>query len=312
MAQNYETYGGNFILRPPYAIEQMTGYGVAVNGDLNAMQKLCDRTLNANGTHPRYIAVAPTVLFTFMNMGRVRCVNPPESGHGFFTEKELNVTMLLAAIDEDGIRLVWYMPYLWLDSGAALIAGRDVYGFPKQLATVTMPLVPGDPARMSANGEVLHRFGSGAATREDIVTIRRTDAPNLAFASSVPNITDALAILLQSVLNIDPGFLPIGSLLPQIQVNNLLMTWMRQLPSFTNFKESCFRSVVEAPFSVTTFRDAGLLAGNYELVIPQHDSVNIAGELGLGTGDVTVSAMAAYHMSFDFQFADGRELWSET
>ena len=312
MAQNYETYGGNFILRPPYAIEQMTGYGVAVNGKMNAMQRLCDKTLNANGNHAHYFVVAPTVLFTFMNMGRVRCVNPPESGHGFFSEKELNVTMLLAAIDGDGIRLVWYMPYLWLDSGAALIAGRDVYGFPKQLATVTMPMVPGDPARMSANGEVLHQFGSGAATKEDIVTIHRTDAPNLVIASSTASVADAIAVLTGSVLNIDTGFLPKGLFLPEIEGTKLLMTWMRQLPSFTNFAQSCFRSVVEAPFSVTTFRDAGLLAGNYELVIPRHESVDIANELGLGAGDVTKQAMAAYHMSFDFEFADGRELWAET
>ena len=192
MPEKYETYGGNFILPHPYVIEQMSGYGVAVAGDIFKMQELCNRTLNCNGKHLHYFVIAPTVLFTFMRMGSLRSGDAPDSEHGFFTEQELNVTMLLAAIDTSGIRLVWYMPYLWLDSGAALIAGRDIYGFPKQLATVTMPAGPGDLAEMSATGEVLHRFEPVQARDMNIVSVRRTDTAQLEILTSVADIVDAL------------------------------------------------------------------------------------------------------------------------
>lgn len=316
MPEKYETYGGNFILPHPYMIEQMSGYGVAVAGDAFKMQELCNRTLNCNGKHLRYFVIAPTVLFTFMRMGSLCSADAPDSEHGFFTEQELNVTMLLAAIDGSGIRLVWYMPYLWLDSGAALISGRDIYGFPKQLATVTMPAGPGDLAEMAVKGEVLHRFEPVQAGNMNIVTVRRTDAPQLDILTSAAGVVDALNMLLGSVLgNIDASFLPPGSFLPDINLNNLRMAWMRQLPSIANFKQACFRSVVEAPFGVTAFRDAGLLAGFYEIEIPKHDSVGIADELGFpadANGDVRMPALAAYHLSFDFKLGTGQELWVET
>ena len=314
MAQKYEIYGGNFILPHPYAVEKMSGYGVAVTGKMDKLQALVNRTLNCNGNHPRYFVVAPTVLFTFMRMGCLRSTDAPGSNRGFFTERELNVTLLLAAVDMSGIRLVWYMPYLWLDSGAALIAGRDIYGFPKQLAEVTIPDGPGDEAKMTVKGEVLHRFDPVVAEDLDIVSVRRTDATQLDIATSASSASDALAKFLASVLQIDASSLPAGAFLPPIELANLRMAWMRQLPSIADFNQACFRSAVEAPFAVTTFRDAGLLSGNYELEIPQHDSVNIAAELGLGdgVGDLRMAATAAYHLSFDFQFAPGQELWVET
>ena len=122
--------------------------------------------------------------------------------------------------------------------------------------------------------------------------------------------------LFGSVLgDIDGSLMPPGSFLPGIDLNTLRMAWMRQLPSIANFNRACFRSVVEAPFGVTAFREAGLLAGFYEIEIPKHDSVGIADELGFpadANGDVRMPALAAYHLSFDFKLGTGQELWVET
>lgn len=319
---NYMTYGGNFMLPHPYEVKDVTGYGVAVTGERKKLQALVDFALN-RAKHPslRYWVVSPTVLFTFMQMGSLACAGDPQKGS--FTEQELNVTLLLLAVDTSlgvpSVRLVWYMPYLWLDSGPALIAGRDVYGFPKQIAEVAIPDL-GQPAVFSAKSEVLHREdGRPAMSGQTVLGVREMNAGILEKASDTANAGAALGIL-GTFFGIDENIL--GDLIPifpEINLGNLKMVFMRQLASIANFNQACFRSVAEVPFSVN-FHGAGLLKGSYEVSIPYHHSVRLAHELGIATDiiapgkpgeDVLQPAKAAYHMNFDFTLGAGSDLWRE-
>lgn len=303
----YVTYGGNFLLPAPYECQQVRGYGVAVDGDRAKMQALVDRLLNRKGGGPVYFVVLPTVLFTFMHMGVMQCAGRPELG--CFSERELNITFMLAAVDGLSVRLVWYMPYLWLDCGPALIAGRDIYGFQKQMAKVTIPEW-GEAAELAATAEVLHVQQSGvAAEMLDVFRMRRVGGI-LEKHSNATNALAALDILMTSVLQVPlASILPPGLGLPGIDLGNLLMAFVRQLPSRENFNLTCFRSVAEAPFSIV-LRSAGLLEGNYEAVIPEHASVRLAQDLGIASGGVAVRA--AYHLNIDFTLGVGTDLWTET
>jgi hypothetical protein len=158
----YIRYGGNFLLRQPYAIGGVMGCGFGVDGDLEKMQALCDKTLNLSGD-TCYRVISKTVFITFFRMNHLASTIPVDAAKGFFGETELNVTLLLAAGKMIGPifvphRLVWHMPYLWLDSSEAMIAGRDVYGFPKKYGKVTMPLAEGQPAVFNVAAEVLPNF----------------------------------------------------------------------------------------------------------------------------------------------------------
>ena len=129
-------YAGNAIVPQPFAIRQARACGFAVEGDRAKMQALCDKTLNL-APATRYRVLSSTVLITFMRMERLASTQPAAAACGSFAETELNVSLLLAAEEKHGPvwlphRLVWNMPYLWLDSSSAMIAGRDIYGFPKQ------------------------------------------------------------------------------------------------------------------------------------------------------------------------------------
>ena len=47
---------------------------------------------------------------------------------------ELEVSVWCLAADATaGSRLVWYLPYVFVDSGQAVASGREVYGYPKQI-----------------------------------------------------------------------------------------------------------------------------------------------------------------------------------
>ena len=311
-------YGGNAIVRQPFAIRQVRAFGFAVDGDRQRLQALCDQTLNlAPGT--RYKVLSSTVLITFMRMERLTSALPAEAAHGSFAETELNVSIFLAAEEKHGLlwlpaRLVWNMPYLWLDSSHAMIAGRDVYGFPKQYGRVSMPTGEGEKAEFSAAGEVLHRFDP--ATRAailPIVTVRRTDAAALEFERPFAQVAGVAGGFVKEVMRLTDPLLFLGASLADLTAEHLLnLVFLRQLPSIVDGSRASFQQIAEASSLPRALRGGGFLRGDYEIEIPHHDSVPWAQELGLapGAADVRVRPHAAFHLDVDFDLSAGREIWT--
>jgi len=314
----YIRYGGNFLLRQPYAIGGVTGYGFGADGDLAKMQALCDKTLNLSGD-TCYRVISKTVFITFFRMNHLASTIPADAAKGFFGETELNITLLLAAGKMLGPifvphRLVWHMPYLWVNSNEAMIAGRDVYGFPKQYGDVTMPLAEGQPAIFSAAGEVLHDFSPQTqGCVQTIISARRTDAETLEFQSPFQTVEMAVAEFLREAVRIPNPLLFAGTALADLTHRHLLaLAFLRQLPSIVDGDLACYQSIAEASYDLTKFNGAGFLKGDYEVEIFQHASVPIAAELGFATdpaGNALLKPHVCYFADIDFTFNKAKEIW---
>ena len=314
----YIRYGGNFLLRQPYAIGGVTGYGFGVDGDIAKMQALCDKTLNLSGD-TCYRVVSKTVFITFFRMNHLASTIPADAAKGYLCETELNFALLLAAGKMMGPlfipdRLVWHMPYLWLDSSHAMIAGRDVYGFPKQYGTITMPLKEGQPAVFSATGEVLQNFSPQTeGTVQTIVSARRTDADTLQFQGAFEGAESAFAEFLREAVRIPDPLLFAGSVLADLTHRHFLaLVFLRQLPSIVNGDLACYQSIAEASYDLTKFNGAGFLQGEYEVDIFKADSVPIAVELGFATdaaGNARLKPHVFYFAEIDFTFNQASEIW---
>jgi hypothetical protein len=317
---NFIRYGGNYIPRQPYDMQSVTAFGFAANGDQKKMQALCDRTLNFRGEAPYYKVISPTVLFSFMRMNTLRSIDPEDSQKGSYSETEFSMTLLLAAgAHVAGVfvpeRILWHAPYLWLDSNAALIAGREIYGYAKQFGTVAMPRAERDPAVFGASAEVISRFAPNARSSvQPIVGVHRTDAPVLEYERGCHAVEDAVTVLLDEVMEMNLADLIAGSIVETLTLQHLLsLVFLRQLPDIANASRACYQSVAEAPFDVTRFGGAGLLAGKYAIDITKHDSAPIAAELGFEStnpeGDARVVPRAGYYLDFDFRLHAGKEVW---
>ncbi len=313
-------YGGNAIVRQPFAIRHVTAFGFAVDADADRLQALCDRTLNL-APDTRYRVLSSTVLITFMRMAQLSSQLSAEAAQGSYSETELNVSLFLAAEEKGALvwlpaRLVWHMPYLWLDSSAALIAGRDAYGFPKQYGTVTMPLGEGRTADFSVTAEVLNRFAPTAqASIQPIITAHRTDSPVLEFEQPFGQVSETAEAFVRQALRITEPLLFIGASLADLTAEHLLnLVFLRQLPDIADGSQACYQSIAEASSLPQAFRSGGFLRGDYEITIPHHDSVPWAQELGLapGAGNVTLHPHAAFHLDIDFDLTAGREIWTAT
>jgi|GEM_PF-4481799 len=312
--------GGSYGIPPhPFVLDQITTYGVSVDADMGALQALVDTTLNAAPSGFRFAVISPQVLFSFMRMGCLR--SEPAPNVGFYQETELNVTLMLAGWSQQipVPRIYWYMPYLWIDTPTPQLAGRDIFGYPKLLGKIDMPAGEGAPAEFCVSGEVIHpqSFGTCAEMRP-VFRARRTDAgtPGPIEAGQLSLDADsALGILLERVVDLNLGGLggAAGMLAHAMGLDRLLkLVFLRQFPSIEDENSACYQSIASTTFNITNFHRAGLLAGNYEIEIPQNDSLNLASRLGIGggaPGDVTVPAKTAYFMDFDMRLNRGTELW---
>lgn len=313
-------YAGNSIVKNPFLIRQAKAFGFAVDGDQERIQALLDRTLNL-APATRYQAVSSTVLITYMRMGELTSTVPADAAHGSFCEYELNVAFLLAVEEKRRLgwrpaRLAWFLPYLWLDSNNAMIAGRDIYGFPKQYGTLTMPLAEGEKAEFTAVSEVLHKYApTERAAILPIATARRTDAPTLQFERPFGELVSAAETFVKEALRITEPFLFIGASLADLTAKHLInLAFLRQLPRIEDSTRAAFQSITESSTLLRAFRAGGFLSGDYELEIPHHDSVPWAQEIGIApnAADVTVKARAGFHLDIDFEFSAGREIWTAT
>ncbi len=312
----YVETGGSVPLRQPYAISGVSGFIFGLEGDRQKITRTCQRAL---ATHGSYTFEAPTglVLFCFLKMQRLQSESAPDDAKGAIRESELNVAipLLMRAPGELLPRLVFYMPYLWVDSGAALIAGREIYGFPKQLATIRMPAALDEPAEFSVEGEVFTHFERGKmATRGTIARVHRLDARPAAGHGSI---RDRLEELVEDArasafgVSLPP---PLDRLLPRPLDPLLSLVFLKQFRAISgDGSQACYRSVAQAAFEITELRRAQRLAGDYEIEIPRHDSVPLADELGFPAADATgllrQRARFAWFADYDFRLQAGRELW---
>jgi hypothetical protein len=313
-------YAGNNIVKNPFAIRHAKAFGFAVDGNLDSIQALIDKTLNLS-PDTRYRAVSSTVLIAYMRMQELACALPPDDTHGCYCENELNVSFLMAVEERHGVawvpkRLAWYLPYLWLDSNHAMIAGRDIYGFPKQYGTLTLPLVEGEKAEFTAVSEVLPKYEpSERAAVLPIAIARRTDAPTLQFERPFGELVSAVETFTEEALRLDKPLLFIGASLADLTAEHLVnLAFLRQLPCNDGSTMACYQSVAEASTILKDFRGGSFLKGDYEIEIPYYASTPWAQEIGLAPGpqDVTVKAHAGFYLDIDFDFSFGREIWTTT
>lgn len=313
-------YGGNYVPRQPYDIQEVICYGFAADGDQRAMQALCDKTLNFPHADPAYKVISPTVLFSFMKLNALRSADPEDSSKGSYTETEFSVAMLLAkGRHEAGIfipeGIVWYFPYLWLDSGTAMISGREIYGYPKQFGKIEMPLGEGDPATFAVSAEAITSFAPNAcASLHPIVGAYRTDGPDLYHARGFEALEDAAMGFLGAAVHLNLADFLIGTAFEVLTAQHLLsLVFLRQFPDIADGRLTCYQSIAETSFEITRFGSAGFLDGQYAIDITGQDSAPIAAELGFppveGSRNTRIAPHLGFFLDFDFRLNAGREVW---
>jgi hypothetical protein len=301
-APDYIFFGGSSIPPPPFTCAQVQFFSLFFAGDLAAMQNLVDRTLNAATSPQRYCTILDVVFFGVMASQMVGSATPPYNGYGTMAENDVGFWILV----QDTRTGAYYMfaPYLYVDNTAAVIGGREVWGFQKIPAD--MQIMPADPSQavITVSTLAVPQFAPNArfATAE---IFRLTPGAN-ATKTQVRNgekLATALRRPQRPALS-DDSFQLMQTLLENASGPFLApMIFLKQLRDAASISATCYQSVIIANATTTTLRRQGVLAGDYPLKLADYASQPIAGDLGLTLGDQTSNSGIWFDLDFTMELA---------
>lgn len=258
---------GDYIASPPVALEIRLSMFV-LPASIERLQALCDRALAVSPAH-RYRAAAPWVVLYCAEVDNYPVVESlgwvPELDFGFWVPAWAGRAGEPFVAD----RLVTFTPYIWVDNGTALIGGREVFGFAKQLGRMRLPAA-GGPLEWALSSQVVERFGRASRAEErPILAVRQIEGHP---TGPLTAIKDALAGGLG---------LPNPEVLARMAMGGQRMVFVKQTPDALDPSRACYQALLEADCRFTGQVSGGLLPGRFAVTLHAYDSLRIASILGL-------------------------------
>jgi hypothetical protein len=291
-------------------------YNFVLRADRQNLQAIVDRQLNEPaGGAVEYAAAAPFVLFACSRAPVSSSMHPLDRGKGHMPEIDLAFWVPVLAMDRKaGVqipdRLVWLLPFVYVDSAPAMAAGREIYGFPKQVANFDIQEDEGGLVRMSAVAHVLRTFHpSTEATQEEVLSIRREEGPTSSgrleelWTSADQAFEAALRRRFDETL---PG-MPIDRLLKPLLFDEVRIVFLKQFRDVTAGDRACYQAIVEAPARTRAFHAGGRLKGRYTVKWNDFASTPFSETLGLTRA--SEQPLFAFWVDFDFSMEPGIEVW---
>jgi hypothetical protein len=310
----FREVGSKKTFRAPYQASGIRFYGFFLSADPTQLADLCKTALGSPGPI-QYRPVSPFVMLSFTEIAKIASTTEPDASQGFVPERESALWVLTVAekkelgVLEVAQHLAFYIPYIFVDSPNALLTGREVEGFPKEMAEVDVA----DPARMSAKAWAFPRYAPttevtllpvAAATRND-----PAEPEPAVLWNSVAELVEGLEKeLFAGEVPVIPGITLLLSVVEAIMKCEVSLVFLKQLRDVTDSTKACYQAIVEAPIRVTEFRSASLLPGTYAIDLASFDSHPIVAQLGLDPA--SMQSVQGFFVDFDFLLEQGNVVWN--
>jgi len=289
---------------PPYSLPGVTIQNFRLAANMAQQQLLVDQYLNIGDPSERgfyYQAYLPFVDMDFVHYPSMSYALPPFSGMGSITQNELYfriyVVKFIPVLD-----LIWlpvpaiigFFPYMFVDNSWSMIAGREVSGFPKLLASFNGPTqLPSQPLRpfpIEASTLAFSSIGPGVQGQMAPFVTIQTLAPDGPGNIPVNNNWTLSQTDIDKLKQEDPAVAAaLASVLPTGPSSVLRTVQLKQFRSAGSSTDACFQAIVEGQFTASNFQF--LNPQSAQIQINAYLDLSIAAALGLG------SAMPIYPIS---------------
>ncbi len=288
----------------PFTIPNANMWGFAFRSNMRALQGLCDRYLNQDPSgRVAYVPFAPFVMLAFTFLDHVSSQLDPFRKLGSAYETEL---AMWVPVRRRGCPVpMLFTPYILVNNPLAVVEGREIYGFPKEMAVLKKSRWP---RQFPVDAYVIDTFTPDAVGHWgrllSVDRIRR--APK--HPREWGDFASAASELQQRLLH--PGSGALGSVASRLMGDfwppNAPMVLLKQFPDCNDGTLACYLSIVEADTHVTHLDYGAILNDDYVLRLKNRASHPISADLGLHDGDHPV---LSYHMKLGFDLQQGREVW---
>lgn len=314
----YVELPGEIVLRQPIALSDAMMYAWPLEADLAHLQALCDQVFNVpSGGAVMYRPLLPVAMLVCAQIGRGQSTDPIDHAKGWMAERDLGfwVPLVRGKLVDGAFHaeaLVWYQPYLFIDNEAALVVGRETYGFRKYAANIQFPASPSDRAAYVVETLIIPTFGPNqqGVVRE----LWRAEAEGA--RGELASVFGSLRELVEHVVpHLRARFEGRGELtwaLIEALIRDMIeglvpMVFLRQFRDLAHADQAAFQDIVEAPCQLDHFHGAGI-ARPHQLTIQYADSHPIVRQLGLAGSQIDLGLGLWLHI--DFTMANGAPRWS--
>jgi len=310
----YVERDGDWVLRPPGKLQNVSMWVFVFRAGEPQLERLCRRWIDepsggavtARPVFPGF----PFVMLVCADVGRGTSRDPHDAARGVLTERDMGLFVPVEVRGPDGAtHLSNLIPYLFVDSLAGLVSGREEFGFPKLLGRMSWaghanPITPLPTSMHFAVQSLVLPKGT-----HDVVEATVMDVRSLLPAIPIPVpavLVDALALFIDAVetaIGIPHASIPPFAHIPQV--------FLKQFRDAAVPNAACHQSIVGVAASIDAFHGGAILpAAHYELTLPPYDGIDIAGTLGLvGTSPTRFVPLAALSAEIDFTLPYGTVLW---
>jgi hypothetical protein len=290
---HYQRRGGLDVAPPPYFCEHIDARVFYAKGRMDALEALCDRTLNTlprrRDGDARFAPVSDIVAITFQEFRELHSPDDPSHGSMRYTYREASFWVLVRS-NADGPRVL--VPYMFVDNWLALAAGREVVGFPKELGAFPASW-DGDPPIFDVHATAGPRGSAGRS--QQILRVAPRDAAN--FRIDLKALPDFRRILAAMEWVADVAF---GS--------TLRMIFLRQIRALGGGHGADLQQVTAAdaaPFEMNGLLPDDVFTG-YRMDLADVDSHPIRADFGFPAGPIDIPL--GFRANYRFRLQPGAEV----
>jgi uncharacterized protein with NAD-binding domain and iron-sulfur cluster len=278
--------------------------------DHEAAQRFVDAQLNAptNGKL-RYAVLGNTAMLSFLKCERFYAGGEPI---GWLPDGECAFWLPLLAHGEGILpRLTFWMPYIFIDSCSGMVTGREVWGFRKEIGSVTAPSLAAPVSPFIATATIFETLAYDTPGKvAPLVQVSRTPgAPSPPWSDGASGWKRIVHELTRGV-----GLLVAGAVDASLDVAAHLLEPKIPLVNLKQFRDAedptraCYQAIVEGPCVLKSVYGGGFYEGSSTLELIACQSHPIAADLGL-SGNV-VQARFGFWVDMDFDAVNGKVVWS--
>jgi Acetoacetate decarboxylase (ADC) len=314
-------HGGEIACRHPADAINSRLYGFVVPADRDLLDTYCDSLFNIpTDGDQHWEAASGEVLLNFVDIPTMGSTDLLDQRLGFTHEQE--AAIWFPVVDRKRNRFAWAIPYMFVDSALALAGGREVYGFPKQLGKMNIPVERSAPPELSIDTVTLDVHDPDSeAKKHRVVTVERSGQnATLGAGSSTPQLlrskvrkaarTDsadghAFGRATRSARRRDDE-LPDLLFFEHLVREDVPMLLLKQFRDAHVQGAACYQAVVLVDMVVSAFRGGGLLPDDYRVRTAELAGEPIMRELGIAA---SCTPRVAFWLHFDFLVQLGQILW---
>jgi len=289
---------GDVVPPPPYRHTGATMHGLLFDADPGALQALVDGTLN-RVPGMKFEAVSATFLFIALYVDSATTIAPGYANRGSAPETDIGFWVLVrGGRIGTAPKLRWFPLYLFVDTGAAMAIGREVYGYPK-LMGAPRRIAPNDPddPRMELVADYFDRYDPTSRPVHRPLFAIAGDAGPAASDTDGARLTGLIAATLAALV---PDYPLLG--LPYLKMP---MVFVKQFRAVDDAHAAAFQAVTAIAVVPTAIRRARLIAGDYRLDFADSANIRFAADLGIVSGQ---AARLAFSIEQDFEVGLGSTL----